>query len=141
MQSTGNTVRVGAIKDPTTKANFLDKIMQRDFTGDLADLAVNRDLRIARVKANSITLTFGDSGQQFELTVRKPRTEEWKAAMRKKLALKQGGGKKSAAKTGHLRTVDGDAHSPEARQPTRVAAAATKRPATRTPRMEEQPDI
>lgn len=63
----------GAFKDPVRKQDLLDKMMSHDFTGDIRDLAYNRDLRMERVKPNVIKLTFGTSGRSFELNVRKPR--------------------------------------------------------------------
>lgn len=63
----------GARKDPTTKANLLDRMMSFDFSGDLRDLAVGRDLRMERIRANAVRLKFGNSGSSFDLTIHKPR--------------------------------------------------------------------
>jgi hypothetical protein len=73
-KNASNVIRTsGAFKDPVRKQDLLDKIMARDFSGDINDLAVNRDLRIERVHPHVIKLTFGVSGRSFELGIRKPR--------------------------------------------------------------------
>ncbi len=81
----------GAFKDPTTKYNLLDRIMAQDFSGDIRDLAINRDLKIERSRPNVLKLRFGVSGKEFELSVRKPRgpmTEAQLAKRNAKLAKK-----------------------------------------------------
>lgn len=121
---TTNSVR----KDPTTKQNFLDRMMSRDFSGDLADLAVNRDLRYERVKPNVISLRFGDSGQTFEMVIRKPRSPEALAAMRAKAAGKTVGKKPSRRQTTtEAREGTEVAAAPEIRQPRRGAAGNSPR--------------
>lgn len=122
--TTTNNVR----KDPTTKANLLDKMMSRDFSGDLADLAVNRDLRYERIRPNVIALKFGDSGNTFEMVVRKPRTPEALAAMRAKAAGKEIG-KKASTKRTKAEVAEGTEVGVEpaaeiAKQPTRRRAPA-----------------
>jgi hypothetical protein len=74
----------GAFKDPVSKADLISRILSREFSGDLADLAVNRDLRYERPAPNVLGLKFGVSGKMFQLVVRKPRTPEQLAAMRAK---------------------------------------------------------
>lgn len=76
------TPTTGPRRDPRTKAELIDKMMARDFSGDLADLAVNRDLTLRRVRPNAVSLYFGESGTNFELTVRKPRGPKTKRASR-----------------------------------------------------------
>lgn len=65
----------GAFHDPKTKEDLLDRMMRRDFTGDLADLAEDRNLRMERVRPHIIRLHFGASGKTYDLTVHKPRPE------------------------------------------------------------------
>lgn len=67
-----NVIR-GAFKDPKTKADLIDRMMSRDFTGDLADLAVDRDLKLQRIKPHVMRLKFGHSGEEFDLTIHKTR--------------------------------------------------------------------
>lgn len=67
-----NVVR-GAFKDPQTKADLLDRMMRRDFTGDLADLAVDRNLRMEKIRPHRMRLHFGHSGKEYDLTVHKVR--------------------------------------------------------------------
>lgn len=69
-----NVVRIsGAFKDPKTKGDFIDRMMSRDFSGDLKDLAVNGDIRYERIRPNALKIHFGSSNQDFELVIRKPR--------------------------------------------------------------------
>lgn len=70
----GNVVRThGAFKDPKTKGDFIDRMMSREFSGDLKDLAVNHDMRYERIRPNALKIHFGTSGQEYELVIRKPR--------------------------------------------------------------------
>ena len=93
----------GAYKDPTTKYDLIDKMMSRDFDGDIASLAVDRKLRYERTRPNVLKLEFGHSGRTFEIVVRKPRTEEALAAFRAKrsgavsINKKNGRGKKGVS--------------------------------------------
>lgn len=72
MNSDNNVVR-GAFKDPKTKADVIDRMMSRDFSGDLADLAVDRNLKLLRIKPHVMRMKFGHSGEQFDLTIHKTR--------------------------------------------------------------------
>lgn len=72
-----------AIRDPKTKADFIDRMMSYDFDGDIRHLgAVNATIH--RVKPHVIRLRFPDTGKEFELAVRLPRSEEAKQKMRAK---------------------------------------------------------
>lgn len=91
-----NVVRThGAFKDPKTKGDFIDRMMSREFSGDLKDLAVNHDMRYERIRPNALKIHFGTSGQEYELVIRKPRGP-------RELSVKTGA-KKSVGKT---RTVN-----------------------------------
>ena len=79
----------GAFRDPKTKADLLDRMMMRDFTGDIMDLAEGRNLRLVRVKPHVLRLIFLTSGEQFDLTVHKPRQGE-AVAFRKARTTRQG---------------------------------------------------
>lgn len=74
----------GAFRDPKTKEDLLDRMMRRDFSGDLADLAENRNLQMERIRPHVIRLTFGASGKTFDLTVHKPRPAESGKPVRQK---------------------------------------------------------
>jgi len=101
----------GAFKDPTTKYDLIDRMMRRDFDGDLASLAVDRKLRYERTRPNVLKLEFGHSGQTFELVVRKPRTEEALAAFRAKrsgaVSIKGRGRGKKGVKTERKESENG----------------------------------
>lgn len=84
----------GRRADPRTKEDFLDRMMARDFSGDLADLAAGRKLGLERLKPHVIRLRFGDSGKVFDLTIHKPRSEA--PATIAKLKTKQAVSKKRA---------------------------------------------
>jgi hypothetical protein len=103
-----NVVRTrGAFKDPKTKSDFIDRMMSREFSGDLRDLAVNQDLRMERAKPNVLSLHFGTSGQDFEMVIRKPRGPrpiKVKAGRGKRL------GKVHDLKTGAVLTPESGAH-------------------------------
>jgi len=101
----------GAYKDPTTKYDLLDKMMSRDFDGDIASLAVDRKLRYERTRPNVLKLEFGHSGRTFEIVVRKPRTEEALAAFRAKrsgaVSIKGRGRGKKGVKTERKESENG----------------------------------
>lgn len=63
-------------RDPRTKEEFLNRLLSYDFSGDIRDLAIDRNLIIKRAGANVLDLHFPASDQHFQLVVRKPRTEE-----------------------------------------------------------------
>lgn len=65
----------GVRHDPKTKEDLLNRMMSRDFSGDISDLAVGRGLQMERIRPNAIRLKFSDSGQTFDLTIHKPRSE------------------------------------------------------------------
>ncbi len=88
-----NVVRThGAFKDPKTKADFIDRMMSREFSGDLKDLAVNNDLKYKRIRPNALALQFGASQQTFELVIRKPRGP-------KEVVVKAGRGRRATTQT------------------------------------------
>lgn len=70
-----NPITQGAFRDPKTKEDLLDRMMRRDFSGDLADLAEGRNLQMERIRPHVIRLKFGATGKTFDLTVHKPRPE------------------------------------------------------------------
>lgn len=67
-----------AKRDPRTKEEFLDRILRFDFTGDIREIGAEA-ASIVRTGPNSLKLTFPVSGQTFELTVHKPRGEQYQA--------------------------------------------------------------
>lgn len=67
-----------AKRDPRTKEEFLDRILRFDFTGDIREIGAEA-ASIVRTGPNSLKLTFPVSGQTFELTVHKPRGEQYAA--------------------------------------------------------------
>lgn len=71
-------------KDPESKADLINKIMARDFSGNLEDLAANKDLEIVRIAPNAVRLRFGTSGKQFDLIVKMPRSEAFKEQARER---------------------------------------------------------
>ncbi len=77
-----------AIRDPKTKADFIDRIMSYDFDGDIRHLGVQNAI-IHRVRPHVIRLRFPDTGKEFELAVRLPRSEEAKQKMRSKRTKRQ----------------------------------------------------
>ena len=68
--------------DPVSKMDFIDRILRRDFTGDLTSLAAERNLRMERISGNKIRLHFGTSGKIFDLAVHMPKSAEARAAAR-----------------------------------------------------------
>jgi hypothetical protein len=86
-------------KEPKTKEQFLNRMLMTDFSGDIRDLATDRNIQLKRTSANKLELTFLSSGQKFELIVRKPRSPEQIAKMNEKRTAKAGGGKKPGRKT------------------------------------------
>lgn len=85
-------------KEPKTKAQFVDRMLMSDFSGDLRDLAADRNVAIRRVTDNVLELAFQGSGRKFQLVVRKPRTPEQIAAMNAKREAKAGGVTRKATK-------------------------------------------
>lgn len=80
-------------KEPKTKEQFLNRMLMSDFSGDIRDLAADRNITLKRTSANKLELTFQASGQKFELVVRKPRSPEQIAKMLAKKLAKAGAGK------------------------------------------------
>lgn len=78
-------------KEPKTKEQFLNRMLMSDFSGDIRDLAADRNIQIKRASANVLDLTFLASGQHFQLVIRKPRSPEMIAAMEAKKAAKLAG--------------------------------------------------
>lgn len=62
-----------AERDPKTKEELLDRMARIDYSGDLRDLAANRNLMLKRTKKHVLEMIFPTSGSTFLLTVRKPR--------------------------------------------------------------------
>lgn len=89
-------------KEPKTKEQFLNRMLSIDFSGDIRDLAADRGVTLKRLSGNKLELRFEQSGQVFELVVRKPRSPEQIANMLAKKLQKtagaQDGGRKAAAK-------------------------------------------
>lgn len=78
-------------KEPKTKEQFLNRMLMSDFSGDIRDLAADRNVQIRRVSANVLDLHFLASDQHFQLVVRKPRSEEQIAKMNAKREAKTAG--------------------------------------------------
>lgn len=90
-------VKRGAFKDPQSKRELMDRMNSREFTGDLADLAVDRDLKMTRIRPHVMRLKFGHSGKEYDLTVHKPRMiQETHAAVPKVRAKRRAAPKKRA---------------------------------------------
>ena len=70
------------LKEPTTKAEFINRLLQRDFSGDLATLAKDGRIHIERQAGNSILVTFEGSGTKFLLSVHKPKSFEARMALK-----------------------------------------------------------
>lgn len=58
-------------RDPRTKRELVDRLTSMTFNGDLRTLGA-RGADVLRSSPQSITLQFKDSGQLFELRIRKP---------------------------------------------------------------------
>lgn len=114
----------GAFKDPTTKYDLVNRMMSRDFTGDLADLAVGRKLTLSRPKQHVLQLEFGDSGRTFELVVRKPRSEEALKAFRAKRSGKVGKTINTATKRGGRKAAKKDEPTAEGGEPEKKTGTA-----------------
>jgi hypothetical protein len=59
-------------RDPRTKEEFLDRILRFDFDGDVRNIGA-QPATIVRTGANSLQLTFPETGTTFELSVHRPR--------------------------------------------------------------------
>lgn len=60
-----------AQRDPRTKRELVDRLMSYDFGGDFRNLGA-LGVDVLRKADNKVTLRFKESGQEFELTIRKP---------------------------------------------------------------------
>ena len=87
-------------KEPKTKEQFLNRMLMSDFSGDIRDLAADRNITLRRASANVLDLTFNTTGQHFQLVVRKPRTPEQIAAAEAKREAKGKGRRAPAKKPG-----------------------------------------
>lgn len=64
-----------AYRDPKTKEDLLDRMTRIDFSGDLRDLGADHNVQLKRLKRHVLRLVFPTTGQSFDLTVHKPRSE------------------------------------------------------------------
>lgn len=62
-------------RDPKTKEDIINRLTSTDFSGDLRDLAKDRNMQMQRIKRHVLRLKFIDSGREFDLTIHKPRGE------------------------------------------------------------------
>lgn len=72
---------MSAMRDPKSKSEILDSLLRIDYSGDMRDLAANRNVVIQRVKQNVVRLAFPGSGRVFDLTVHKRRAFNKKVMM------------------------------------------------------------
>lgn len=75
-----------AYRDPKTKEEILNRMMQRDFNGDLSTLAADGAIQLQRIKRHVLRLVFPTTGKKFDLTIHKPRPEVTSRATAKKPA-------------------------------------------------------
>jgi len=68
-------------KTPKTKADLIDRMLRRDFNG-LESLS-SEEFEVERTRANAFLLTFPETGSKFEISVRKPRSEEFRELKRR----------------------------------------------------------
>lgn len=98
-----NVVR-GSFKDPKTKADLMDRMMRRDFDGDFANLAVDRKLRMEKIRPHRTRLYFDHSGNSFDVTIHKvrPPSEATAKTPKRKSAAKKAakGTRRTRAQTG-----------------------------------------
>lgn len=67
-------------RDPKTKSEILDRILRRDFDGDLTKLGQDGQAVLDRKGPNVLALRFPVSGEVFELTVHKRREQPMRRA-------------------------------------------------------------
>lgn len=61
-------------RDPRSKEDFLDRILRFDFEGDIRQIGA-QTASIVRIAPHVLRMTFPESGETFDLTVHKPRSE------------------------------------------------------------------
>lgn len=61
-------------RDPRTKEDFLDRLLRYDFDGDIRNIGAE-PARVERTAANTLRLTFPDTGTTYEISVHRPREE------------------------------------------------------------------
>ncbi len=61
-------------RDPRTKEELLDRMLARDFDGDITHLGAE-PATLERIAANKLLMRFPKSGRTYELVARLPRTE------------------------------------------------------------------
>lgn len=64
------------IREPRTKAEFMQRVLSYDFSGDIRTLSPE-GARITRTGTNRLEVLMPMSGIRFELVVRRPRSEEY----------------------------------------------------------------
>src|SRR5215475_1232202 len=75
------------MKDPTTKADILDRLLRMDFKGNLGDLG--QEVRIERLADHVVRLTFPQNGKAFDLTVHMDRSAQAVKSWRVKKAERE----------------------------------------------------
>jgi hypothetical protein len=60
------------MRDPRTKEDLLNRMLSRDFNGDLTH---GGKAILQRMKGHVVRLFFPDTGKKFDLTIHKPRPE------------------------------------------------------------------
>lgn len=78
-------------KAPKTKAQFVDRMLMADFSGDIRDLFPNREVKITRLSANVLDIYDINNQRHFNLVIRRPRSEEQINAAQAKREAKAAG--------------------------------------------------
>lgn len=60
--------------DPKSKAEFLNRILSFDFSGDIREIGTERAM-LTRLRGNALKVTFPASRKEFEIVVRMPRKD------------------------------------------------------------------
>lgn len=74
-----------AFRDPKSKPDVIDRILSREFDGDLRRLGENNSAQVERIKKHVIKLAFPSTGTVFHLTVHKPRADTAASRRRSKV--------------------------------------------------------
>lgn len=69
-------------RDPKTKEQFIDRLLSRDFDGDLSALGESKAV-LTRLAPHRLGVIFPSTGQYYEVLVRKPRGPTGKAKPRR----------------------------------------------------------
>ncbi len=86
-----------AKRDPRTKEEIVNRILSLDFTGNLKDVFKDPELvKLQRLQPHIVRLVTS-SGEKFDLTIHKRRTEESNKKLRAARAAKKAGKRQDGA--------------------------------------------